>query len=960
MPLELITGPANAGVTTAIRSRVVDCARTCRRALVLVPSSPDVSRATRELSTQVTLGVEVRAFDHYLDGLWSALGDGREIITAAQRLVVLEESVKSGIQPSSPLVTSGGLVRTLARVVQRAAESPRARGTHDPGGIAAELLRCLDKYEALLDSAGFIERGEAHRLAVARAAEHESAALIALEGFSGLTRAQEQFLVQASARTLVVVGLTYSPDAPATWGGRALAERLAAIGEVRAQPARDDRAVPLELQRVERLLGAGGSATVAAEGALVVSEAWGEESEAARIIREVQDARAMGLQPGQIAVVYRDGATHLPALRAALDEACIQAEYDLRVPMRATGLGRALLLLLAACAPTGSYGQLLDVLRSRYGPGSERTLDELDAYARQHRARDVRAAEAWLRRHDPACASFLTDARAARKETGSTRSERRWFRVTSDMMRRAHHGRGVAEADLALDAAVARMFIEAVRSVNALGVESGAGEALAAALGDASVALTTNDRPDHVQVMAAERVRGRRFGCVILAGLTAGEFPRRTGEDALTAPTIALALERAGIDVTPRSDLSAERLLFYLAATRATDRLVLSWQSHDADGNPLRRSVFLDELMDLYVDPSTGEYYAGAPPHHVLGLQGAAECETGPDTTRRRLRTAAAADAAGPPLEEARRRAARRADTVSEAVKRATAGREVFSASEIESYLQCPFRWFVGHVVAPRELDDRLDAASMGTLAHEILRRFYDAFTARSGRERVTRDALELARSVHAEVAGALAASVEAASAAESAAIRAVIRRTRSVIEADADLLPGFVPQHREWSFGLDDENLAEPFGTFSLRGRVDRIDVGAGLLVVTDYKSSALDAGRGVARFACEGLVQLPLYAEVASRRLGLAVGGGVYRSIKGGKPRGFVLDALADTQFVRTDVLGAPEVSDMLADAVVRATEAVERMRAGEIAPAAPASACPVYCPARQFCAEWREGRA
>ena len=944
-----------------MRERVVAHVCSGDRALLLVPSAPDVSRATRDLAVEASVGLEIRGFDQHLNGLWAVHGDGRQIVTAVQRLVMLEESGRRG---SLDMLAEGGrtsgIVRTMAMVVQRAAEAERARGGLPADGVAGTLLTWLAEYERLLKRAGLVERGEAHRAVAASMDASPTAGLIAVEGFSGFTRAQERYLVQAALRAEVVIGLTYDRAVPATAAVEEAVDRFGRLGAITRLEPRSLADGPRELVGIERTLGDGGSEPTVSTGSVLLSEAMGEESEAARIVREIQDAQELGLALGDVAVVYRD-ARHVPALRAALREAGIQAEYDLRLPFHTSGLGRAILLLLAVAGPTGTYEQLLDLLRSRYGPGSETSMDALDAHARRNRAHDIAVAEAWLRHHDRECAAFLRQLRLASGELDSARSERRWYGIVTTMMRRAHEGRAVAQIDLMLDAAAARMFIEAIRSVNALEARCTSVQAISAALREARIALGTSDQPDHVQVLSAERARGRHYRCVIVGGLSATEFPRPGGEGALSATSVAQEFERVGIDLTPRTDLAAERLLFYLAVTRATERLVLSWQSHDADGSPKRRSIFVDELLDQYRDSPSGECHVDQPQRRALGLEGAALHPEGPQTHRRRLRALAARseEQGTPALVEARRRAHRVVPSASDATRRVTSEREVFSASEIEAYLQCPYRWYVGSVVASRELDDRFDAASAGLLAHEILRRFYEEFLARTGFERITPENLALARSVHSEVAGSIACCEPGASASEEATVRAVARWTEGTIEADATLLPGLIPVHLEWSFGLDAEDEAERLGSYALRGRIDRIDVGAGQLVVTDYKRGTLDAGRGVQRFASGGLVQLPLYAAVASRRLELPVGGGIYRSVQGGKPRGFISDALADAQFVRTDVVTDEGMQAVIADAISRAEEAVGRMRSGDIHPEPLNGSCPPYCPAVRFCVERRVSR-
>ena len=70
--------------------------------------------------------------------------------------------------------------------------------------------------------------------------------------------------------------------------------------------------------------------------------------------------------------------------------------------------------------------------------------------------------------------------------------------------------------------------------------------------------------------------------------------------------------------------------------------------------------------------------------------------------------------------------------------------REVFSASEIETYLQCPYGWFYSYAVRPRELEREFGAAEEGSYAHELLRRAY-ASLLETGEMRVTPAVLDAA-----------------------------------------------------------------------------------------------------------------------------------------------------------------------------------------------------------------------
>ncbi|WP_225657018.1 ATP-dependent helicase [Streptomyces pseudogriseolus] len=105
-------------------------------------------------------------------------------------------------------------------------------------------------------------------------------------------------------------------------------------------------------------------------------------------------------------------------------------------------------------------------------------------------------------------------------------------------------------------------------------------------------------RPDAVRLMTAHRSKGLEWGLVVVAGVQEGLWPdlRRRGS--------LLEADRIGRDglaepLTPGALLSEERRLFYVAATRARDRLVVTAVKAPSDDGD-QPSRFLTELG---VDP---------------------------------------------------------------------------------------------------------------------------------------------------------------------------------------------------------------------------------------------------------------------------------------------------------------------------------------------------------------------
>ncbi|MBB1246525.1 ATP-dependent helicase [Streptomyces durbertensis] len=101
-------------------------------------------------------------------------------------------------------------------------------------------------------------------------------------------------------------------------------------------------------------------------------------------------------------------------------------------------------------------------------------------------------------------------------------------------------------------------------------------------------------RPDAVRLMTAHRAKGLEWRLVVVAGVQEGVWPdlRRRGS--------LLEADRIGRDglaepLTPAALLAEERRLFYVAATRAGERLVVTAvKSASEDGD--QPSRFLDEL----------------------------------------------------------------------------------------------------------------------------------------------------------------------------------------------------------------------------------------------------------------------------------------------------------------------------------------------------------------------------
>ncbi|MFE7409838.1 ATP-dependent helicase [Streptomyces laurentii] len=204
---------------------------------------------------------------------------------------------------------------------------------------------------------------------------------------------------------------------------------------------------------------------------------------------------------------------------------------------------------------------------------------------------------------------LLRDARV-RLAAGGTAEEALWLLWNGTnwptRLERAslRGGPGGRNADRDLDA-VCALFETAARAEDRVGGRGALNflEELDAQDIAADTLTRRYTRPDAVRLMTAHRAKGLEWSLVVVAGLQEGRWPdlRRRGS--------LLEADRIGRDglaepLTPGALLAEERRLFYVAATRARDRLVVTAVKAPAEDGD-QPSRFLTEL--------------GAPPKEITG-----------------------------------------------------------------------------------------------------------------------------------------------------------------------------------------------------------------------------------------------------------------------------------------------------------------------------------------------------
>ncbi|MBP3893031.1 MAG: PD-(D/E)XK nuclease family protein [Atopobiaceae bacterium] len=425
-----------------------------------------------------------------------------------------------------------------------------------------------------------------------------------------------------------------------------------------------------------------------------------------------------------------------------------------------------------------------------------------------------------------------------------------------------------------------------------------------------------------VHIMGPHQAASLAAGSVdalVVCGLTTDESPISAGEDLLRALSEQLGVE------PPANSMAHARAQFYRMVRVPRSRLVLERALHDADAKDAYPSVMLSELLAVYGGESVASKRESGLPVEQRGETRLGEnlspggerpvARQVDDPAPSGLLTSASKGCVFVPQDGS---------------EQLPGGKPILSASQVETYLDCPYKWFSLRRLRLGTVDAGHGGMEMGTFAHRVLEVTHRELLARAlEAEQPGVDRDELLAAIEANPARHVAGSrVEQANledallaldlefdlhqqhmymvrrprveqqllVAHNSAERAQEDRLhedlRSCLDYQTRILEGFESRMFEWGFGRRG-NLVEYAGAY-FTGTIDRIDVNPhGHAVIIDYKhkspvgfASEYDALQdGVQEgTALPNRVQSLIYAQVVRRafegRLHLA--GTVYLSTK------------------------------------------------------------------------------
>lgn len=503
------------------------------------------------------------------------------------------------------------------------------------------------------------------------------------------------------------------------------------------------------------------------------------------------------------------------------------------------------------------------------------------------------------------------------------------------------------------------------------------------------IASTPVGLEQHAGAVIAQELHSggpRSFRAVFILGLVEGELPATTGQTFPLTQSDREDLRRAGVDLREsRSDPGCDLFRFYKAIGRATERLYLSYPRTDLSGGELIRSYLIDEMKSA----------AGIEEIRVAGEQAplnpadlarAGSLEELASLVSRALREGAG-DAAI--VKSACRVLENRLPTWKTTLRAANVERSrlagqpagcfggllagsdleeyfrdqfgparVWSATQINDYGICPFRFFARHVLHLHAADEPVEgflALQIGAAYHRLLERVYSTLR----RERIdialdSSGALDNADRLAVIVDRAASSVVEEMLASGEIRRNALLdfegteirRRVLRLLRAEAawNRQSPSTPVELERRFGIAGGSpltVAAREGDVRIRGAIDRIDRRRDGLVVIDYKTSASPISY---RDALEGRnLQLPIYLMAVEQviRPGEPVAGGYYLHINSARKGSEIRRSGSPEQTIEAILTRAKQfIGDYASGA-----------RSG-LFPVRPNGPCPAYCDYAVMC--------
>ncbi len=485
---------------------------------------------------------------------------------------------------------------------------------------------------------------------------------------------------------------------------------------------------------------------------------------------------------------------------------------------------------------------------------------------------------------------------------------------------------------------------------------------------------------NRVQIYDVSLARQKEYKVVFVAGLLEKVFPMQVREDPLLSDwerkLLNGRLKRPLAERLPRQGI--ERFLFYLAVTRASQRLYLSYPHLDIEGKESLPSFYVEEVRELLGGPIPVIRQDLARPYplpeeaitrrerETAAFGALRNCE-GKDLPQNSDFKQALSELLADPQSKERLLAALKSIEAELLDKRILDGGyfEVpeTSPTRLEEYAKCPYRYFANRILKLQDPAEDINVMRKGNILHYVLERYFDP-----DRKKKTKETLEAFIKRELEEGLAKYPLVWPEKYREELDRRDLFEALLYFLQDETERLAAssFHPAHVEYNFSSEPKadapalEIGDKKKKIKLRGHIDRVDVDreGKYAVVIDYKSGKSTSFKRD-HLELGTALQLPLYLLAAQRILGLTPLGGEIYSIRGRRRSGFYCEDAAASfgkEFSSRSRMPATEFQKVLDRALDFSRRFTESMLALQI-PVRPRD-CQSSCPYDTVCRiqKWR----
>lgn len=987
MHLNVIIGPAKSGKKKVLFDRFID--RLDDNPFLLVPGTTDAVSVRRELLQTVNsaTGIRITTYDSFLDQLAKRAEITQHRIDPIQQEFIVRQIIKSTDLTS--LATSAqypGFSKNLIYLfndLKQGMNTPEkladafTRWAGDSYRTANYLNDVLKLYRSYLEELQNLNLLDEQLLRwelveVLENGELVETSPIFLYGFDDFTTSQRRILELLSLNTDITFALTYE-DTDAFAGRKEAIEELAnAADTVTWTDANTLENAPKPAPKINFLVSAGERGEVELVGAKILE-----------LIRKE------GFQPEEIAVIMREPGRYTRTFIQVFEDFAIPYSLSELAPFGQNSLGRAMLSLLGFCYASNNVTDLITYLRIRY-MDMQGEIDRFEREVRLNKVVDMREILDLWTRTSGADAKEIDGLLAIDNFSNiapliyAIGSELLTGILINNLSAGGYRAGGNNIPVFTYDEKASMEALSRIEDTLAsLGGLVSIDPRFNPSPADVYKILSTTEmrvsreaEAEKVHVLRVHRSRGRIYRAIFVLGLNEGHFPQSTSEDPFFNLDERKQLASYNLEIDTRGgDIAEERYLFYIATTRATEKLFLSYQSVNSNGRSLLKSSFLgdiqesmdeDELKKLtikrYLSDVVFDGNAVSIPSAKEAIRFAARCHRKqPDLAKIIAESTGGARQLDRAITKTPSPPAR---FVGADVKEIIAQRDTFSITELETFANCPFKWYVERMLKPQAIEVELDALNKGSILHSTLEKFYRALPGRFGVHRPVKENLDEMEAflvdIFEEEFEREAVDTESVDAKFSR--HEMAENLKRFIRAEAGRPADFKPSLFEASFGLhadayDDEHKEDPLvlddGT-KIRGKIDRIDIDENnRAAVMDYKTRSIPSVKDI---ESGKKLQVPLYIEAVKQLWGLHPVIGGYLSIAKTTAEGIYNgDAVDKTILPAKAAKSDEEFGAILSNALEKAGEIAGRIRDGSFSPADDADCA--FCELTHIC---RKGRA